>query len=398
MKILSKNKIIVSALALCIGASLAGSVSGTIAWYQYSTRANVSFIGKSGGFSGNLQMRFVGETDDDWRTRITWEEMNTYLGNQGYAEKVIPMTYGALDKDDALPANAYTQPLPGVAKMQSWKKADKKNYAQFKLELRYNERDGVEEGNPAVDDKNVEKDVFLSKLLIQQDADNGQKGDISDAVRVHISASSGNSAKNRLISKQGKEMATSGKLDMDGDGDNDQAYQDENDEFGFNYVRDNSGSIIYDNSSNPTRVDLTDVVYGEDENGEVGKVQKSYKAEATDAVEGVKYTSEEIAAAQEGDPAHGKTVNDWKTEPVYPAIVYSKNNELFNDSSTVYAPDPGRAIGKTVASESNYLQVTVTIWVEGWQKFDNAETAIWKAKYIDAKFNVGIQFAVQDKI
>ena len=32
MKILNKNKIIVSALALAIGGSLAGSVSGTIAW------------------------------------------------------------------------------------------------------------------------------------------------------------------------------------------------------------------------------------------------------------------------------------------------------------------------------------------------------------------------------
>ena len=36
----------------------------------------------------------------------------------------------------------------------------------------------------------------------------------------------------------------------------------------------------------------------------------------TEAVEGVHYTQEEIDAAQEGDDAYGKTVDDWKVEPV----------------------------------------------------------------------------------
>ena len=72
---LNKNKIIVSALALAIAGSLVGSVGGTIAWYQYSTRANVSFLGQASGVSGNLQMRFAGEDGTKWRTRITKEEM-----------------------------------------------------------------------------------------------------------------------------------------------------------------------------------------------------------------------------------------------------------------------------------------------------------------------------------
>ena len=78
---LNKNKIIVSALALAIGGSLAGSVGSTIAWYQYSTRANVSFLGQASGISGNLQMRFAGEGANAWRTRITKEEMaNNMVG------------------------------------------------------------------------------------------------------------------------------------------------------------------------------------------------------------------------------------------------------------------------------------------------------------------------------
>lgn len=391
MKILNKNKIIVSALALAIGASLAGSVSGTIAWYQYSTRANVSFIGQSGGFSGNLQMRFVSEAskenpDTYWRTRITWQEMNAELASHLAANetmKIVPMTFGALDKDQALPTDGYTQPRPGERDMTKWVKATNKNYAQFQLQLRYNERDGELENN--VDAKNVEKDVYLTKLLIQQDANNGQKGDLTDAIRVHVASSYGNQSKNRLISSLGKEVATKGVLDIDGDGHNDQTYP-ENDEFGFGY--DNQGN----------RNTLSDVIYGDDLDDSTEEIQRSYKATATDSVTGVKYTDEEIAEAQQANPDFDKTTDDWKVEPVYPGIVYSENNRLFNDSTKQYTPVPSKAIGTTVAGSDSYLTVTVTIWVEGWQKLDNSETAIWDTKYIDSSFNVGIQFAVQDEL
>ena len=396
MKILSKNKIIVSALALAIGASLAGSVSGTIAWYQYSTRANVSFIGQSGGFSGNLQMRFVDEADDDnaWRTRITWQEMNDNLLANGYAlqGKVVPMTFGRLAKDSALPNKAYTQPIPGVADMTKWGEAKKENYAQFKLQLRYNERDGQLDNN--VDAKNVAEYVYLTKLLIQEDANNGTKGDLSDAIRVHISTTDGSQTKNKLISNPGREMATKGTLDIDGDGLPDKGYL--NDEFGLDYVRDSNGSIIYDDSNNPTRIGLEDIIYGDDGDDSTDEVQTSYKANATDANSGTHYTQEEIDAAQLGDDAYGKTTSDWKIYPVDPALVYSENNKLYDESDKGSTPQSAKAIGTTLESESNYLTVTVTIWVEGWQPLEGS--AIWDAKYIKSSFNVGIQFAVQDKV
>ena len=43
---------------------------------------------------------------------------------------------------------------------------------------------------------------------------------------------------------------------------------------------------------------------------------KVVDVEAAPAVEGEHYTQEEIDAAQEGDEAYGKTVDDWKVEPV----------------------------------------------------------------------------------
>ena len=46
-----------------------------------------------------------------------------------------------------------------------------------------------------------------------------------------------------------------------------------------------------------------------------------------------------------------------------------------------------------------FLNVDVTIWVEGWQKFQAIEgeegySSIWNNKYIDAGFQVGFEFAV----
>ena len=433
MKLLNKNKIVVSALALAIGASLVGSVSGTIAWYQYSTRANVSFIGKSGGFSGNLQMRFVSEATNDnaWRTRITWQEMNNELAATGYATKIVPMTFGGMDKEAAISNDGYIQPRLGVASMSSWYSAAKVNYAQFQLQLRYNSRDGVEEGDPAVDAKNVAKAVYLSKLLIQQDGgDAAAKGDLSNAIRVHIKTSDGTTTSNKLISKLGKDVVTSSRLDIDGDGKLDQTYP-EGDEFGFGYTNSERNTLSYvrygDNGVQKSYAAVSDFADGtkwtQDELDAV--VTAAYDKTVEDVkTPGVKFEQAEIDSAQQGDEAYGKTVDDWKVEPVYftqaeidlaeeahgkttadwrvnptyPALVYTENNSnrLYNESDKASNPDVSKSIGTTLAGDAAYLTVTVTIWVEGWQPLDGS--AIWDTKYIDSSFNVGIQFAVQDEL
>ena len=440
---LNKNKIIVSALALGIAGSLVGSVGSTIAWYQYSTRANVSYIGQASGFSSNLQMRFAGENDDAWRTRITWQEMNTKLGNN---MNIVPMTFGALDKDGGLPEDGYVQPAPGVGNMAKWTKATNRNYAQFKLELRNVDRNG-----DAVQDS-IE-DVYISKLLIQEDASNAanNKHDLSDAIRVHISTSHKEERiineqpqlvdvvlKNKLISNKGETIATHGSLDIDGDNRPDRAYP-ENDEWGFSYTDDAYRIVTYGSGYQSSYVNDKDFTAGTkweaDELTAAATVAAAYGKTIDDwkvePVVGVHWTQEELDAAQEGDPAYGKTLDDWKVEPVvgvhwtqaeidlaeathgktvddfkvdpkHPAVVGSDGNKLtkldYDDDDDEQTPNLSKSIGKTTDGANGYLTVTVTIWVEGWQKFDNGATAIWDAvKYIDSKFNIGIQFAVQDR-
>ena len=379
----NKNKIVVSALALAIGTSLAGSIGSTIAWYQYSTRANVSFLGQASGISGNLQMRFANDDSagNTWRTRITYTEIENKLIAGGYLndKKVTPMTFGAMDKDDDIPMDSaatpaplgYVQPIFGVADMSKWAKASKKHYAQFELELRYNERDGVKEGNPEADEKNVAKDVYISKLLIQEDYTNeaAEKEDLSEAVRVHIHAyksdDEANTKQNRLISKNGGTTVTNGKLDLDGDGADDKAYSgtDDGAEFGFGQGT-TEGFITYGNGA-----------------------QVSYAA-----AEEVNNNHKYLDAAEEE-----------QTETTYPVLVKSDGNALTDLKYTGASGEVDKKIGSVVEGEEAYLRVKVTIWVEGWQKLSDYATptahykAIWNAaQYANSKFNVGIQFAVQD--
>ena len=57
MKTQNKKKIVVSALAIAMGAALAGSISGSVAWYQYSTKAAAQIAGTSAGTIGELEIQ-----------------------------------------------------------------------------------------------------------------------------------------------------------------------------------------------------------------------------------------------------------------------------------------------------------------------------------------------------
>ena len=69
MKTQNKKKIVVSALAIAMGAALAGSISGSVAWYQYSTKAAVQFTGTSIGTEGRLQVKLG--TSGEYKQYVT---------------------------------------------------------------------------------------------------------------------------------------------------------------------------------------------------------------------------------------------------------------------------------------------------------------------------------------
>ena len=404
------QKIVVPTLAICLGAALAGSVSGTVAWYQYSTRASVAYLGTTAGTAGNLKLRIKGT--NDWHNSLTKETIQGYLATNHIGDEIIPITAGNINEDAALNkigGNGADKDLPKFYKNPvrsfdetvpydggTWLKADKSMYVQIPLELAFIEYDGVKSANAEVDKEYLEKEVFISDLLIQEDyqntTGNNNYKDLSSAVRVHISSyrddddSEGhaNTAFDRLISKDGGSILTEGYLDLDGDNVLDTVT-----------VGNDAGAAYGFGANNQVKK----VVYGEG-------AQTAYKA------------------AKDGDANHKyqDLAGDDVDDPIYPAVVKSVGTSLVLDENDFEFTKEGaqsatsKSIGKTIGYdadaanfEQEYLNVVLTIWLEGWQPLVNAEddpatdnidesdiSPIWESSsFIGSMFDVGITFAVQ---
>lgn len=331
-----KKKIIVSALALAIGTGLAGSVTSTIAWYQYSTRTNAALVGVAGGVKGNLKMRIKkdGQADNEgWVTKILKEDMNAYLANKNSGTEIVPITSGNMAKDAALPDFFYCNPIYMHAQQSSWKQAIAKNYVSIPLEIKFVEEDS--EGT----EKNLAKDVYLSDLYLEKDSTSETAGDISSALRLHVASFSQLTPASKsfhLISKNGGTTATCGQLDLNGDGEDDVTYAQAGDKYGFT-----SGG------------ETTPVMYGG-----TSSSQTCYSATVEAPSEGI-------------------------------SPVLADLNNGVKDSS--------RLLGRTLTDEDagKYLEVDVTIWVEGWAKLPegNNAKAIWDiTEFGKSKFDVGFEF------
>ena len=339
-----KKKVIISALALAIGAGLAGSVTSTVAWYQYSTRTTAALIGASGGTSGNLQLRIRKanqDADDDWGSFISFDDMATYLSGttEKYGSNIVPITSGNLARNDAAPQYFYSNPIPGKGPYSSWQKAETENYIVIPLQLRYIDRSS---GSA----ENVAKAVYLSDLELNKRQ--GETNDLSSALRFHVSAYPSNDLSagaktNRLISKNGEQINTHGNLDVDGDGFNDKGYGEE-DKYGFKGT------------------DLETIMYGDN-----NSVQIAY------------------SSANTGN---------------YSMVAKSEEDSLNLIDSSLTNSIGSKSIGSTVAfddlNDEAYLNVDLTIWVEGWEPLDG--NPIWNEKYIGAKFQVGFEFAIDPEV
>lgn len=441
----AKKKIVVSALALIAGASLAGSISGTIAWYQYSTSVYGAYIGTAGGTSGNLQMRIKGSSE--WTSRLTYNDVDDYL--QPLNLNIQPITSGAMEKDGALPENFYANPRAGFGPYSKWIKASKQNYVQIPLELRYVERDGVldnigDDQNPElVDDKEIEKDVYLSDLVIKEDRRNGDKADLSSAIRFHVHSyetemeavlddngnpvldnnneptyeqkAVANSDVNHLVSKDGGTIMVQGKLDIDGDGKLDKGYAG-TDKYGFDDDNDPFELIYGKDFGNPTDQDPDPYRGSED------KKQTAYHARSGEfdvVTEGSETIYPAVVEANEDDLKLAKTSYEY-------SYIDDKGTADEADDETI-TESVSKSLGKTMAKDPSdklskdcYLNVVVTIWVEGWQELkvgeqprvdgngdpviddatgeqviDDVYSSIWNSDYINSQFDVGFQFAVE---
>ena len=377
------KKIIVSTLALAMGAALAGSVSGTVAWFQYSTRAQAAFIGTTAHCSEMLEIQATAvgadPAENGWKTELLASDIAT--ASNETSSLLTPITTGAMAKNDALPKVIttpdnpdtdeydpvygtdpafYSNPIYQHFEYNKWEKATAANYIQFDLHLRVRDVNGSS-------DLFLPKDVYLQNLSIVSLNDAGnvngnaedENSDLYKAIRVHFACAS----KNALFANDGVttsatdiETLVSDKLDL----------------------------------NNDKKLDTTEA-YSDWQTGE----EKFYGG-----AEGAKQ------------------------------VAYNVNEAgLFADDSDPTLPDAAHigtlgSLGATTASAN--VKITVTIWLEGWQQFGetkytaaeaaeyneahasepghvdvqegdvkNAANAIWDpATYIAKRFGVGMRFVV----
>ena len=326
------KKITVVSLSTVLGLGLVGSITGAVAWYQYSTRITSSIIGTSTGNGGTLQIRAEGS--ENWkRDLITNDVKGSFGGN------FQPITFGRVANNVALPANAYKQPKYGQEAMSSWEAAAAgTDFLQYTIELQALQLNGNAY-------ERVAEDVYLTDLTIK-DHTTGNP-DISKAVRVHLNVEQkvGENTTNKyyLVSLDGGDTNVFGKLDLNGDKQFDTVG-------GYEWTEGRARELIYGDY--------------------------------------------EMIANPDYDSENQES----------PAQIASGKQSALAASSLVASIDgnghitSGDAIAKTPAAAGDYTKITITIWNEGWQKFENETTlddAMWDpAKRNNAEFDVGFTFDV----
>lgn len=193
------RKLVVTALSLLIGASVAGSITSTVAWFQYVTRAQVAYTGTTSHCSKLL--RISADNGATWGNDINLNSLSTTQ------VKFSPITTGAQKKNEALPTTFYGQPNYRQGAYENWFTASTDSYAQFTILVKVNDVDGA--STPT----QLANDVYLTDVTIQ-DATTGGAADLSNALRVHVATSAN---KYFLFAKNDTSIAVGGQLDINND-------------------------------------------------------------------------------------------------------------------------------------------------------------------------------------
>ena len=328
---MKKNKVIIPLLATVAGLSIVGGIGGAVAWYQYNTRVNASFIGSSVAESGVLQIRNEGGE---------WGRDAYYKGDPTLVQNFSPVTFGytlpgeqkVIHANDPLPNNdttsagrtiAFAYPEAGKGDYSYWTQVTPgKEFVSYKIYLRALEVDTL----PSAEDQfnDASKEVFLSQVIL--DGNKKMTGgenptyneEIQKALRLHLSVKDGSTTKNFLISRGGDTVDLySNTLDLDADGKIDEV-----------------GGMAWEHDSTP-------VMYG-NENATCESYSISEIVASKDANGDFDFTpsAEEIAAGLD------------TTEKKH-------NKQLICTTHT-----------------DHDIEITVTVWLEGWSELQGKDSHV----------------------
>ena len=355
MKTNTFKKATIATMAIAMGAAIAGSVSGTVAWYQYSTRSTVAYQGAAAHCTESVQVRIRANNDTaecaKWKQDLLASDIASYLstaaddattqgaGRTVAGNKLTPVTSGELAAGQVA-ANLYKNPIYQYPNMADWGVASAtEDYIILPLEIRVLDVNGNTTA-PSYLAKNIYvSDVTLQARASHDDYDKTKFYDMSSALRVGVSAGTDASSLTDYATFATSASAVNvyGKLDLNNNGKLDR-------EAGYEW---------------DTR---EEVMYGVNTKTAVATANTQLASTATATTIGV--------------------AND-------------------SDASSI----KGKPIGATTAALT--LKVNLKIYLEGWTELSDKKAknssnedvdikSIWDiAKANGAEFNVGIRFSAE---
>ncbi len=202
MKKISPTKLLFGFLGLATFASLVGSVSGSLAWYAYSTRASLSYTGTSVERTAQLQIGVVSPAAISYAANemvedtsitdannnhyyfaplgsgVTTTILNKYLTANGYAsDYLIPVTSGSYDSGDSF--SLKKAPKEGTVDNKNNVPATDDLYANLQFVFRI-----PKNAYSNVTDYIADREIWLTHAVSKRST--SQDGDVFKAIRVYI--------------------------------------------------------------------------------------------------------------------------------------------------------------------------------------------------------------------
>ncbi len=373
MKINNK-KIIVSTLALAMGAALAGSISGSVAWYQYSTRATASLSGASAGSSRNLQIK-SNKAGAQWGWDVSADEIKGITGN--HANGDLKPIGAVIDANNDI-TSMTSHPL----RQYGFSAADRSDYLQFSLSFKSTKEGGALEAIP----------VYLETLDITF-----ANADLAEALRISVDDGTNNPV---LLSKTAVTTTTHGNLDLNGDGCPDRNILEGDDNIG---VAKDGETWKFVESEKPADGAVPANRF------EDKKCEHAASGTIGDTGAGATYASGTTfyyfgdAVATDGAPVANskvfdKKIIDYKSDTSGGSNQYT--TEAWAGKVATFSADgytaTGTALGSTTTDAENPLTLTFTIWIEGWAKIGSPTASnIWNSSLVGTAYSIQMRFQTE---
>lgn len=325
MKTKMTKKLVVSSLAVAMGAALVGSISGTVAWYQYSTRVTAQLSGTSAGTSRNLQIssnEAVVANSQEAREHSSWD-YNFKPASKEMAPSSVIFNDGVAVAQVAHPVYQY---------FNNWHAASENDVFAFDLYLQSLKEGNAREALP----------VYLTAFEIKDNAGADLTNIIAEALRIEIvpytyNGSAWTKGTSRLLSKTAGTTEIADYLNLN------------NRAGGTNLAMDTDGFTADDSEGDATKYKATvyakELAVGADGTGWFKNPDLAVAAPNPIEAAGTYYKA-------------GNSLDSYDT--VAASTIIANDADPYHFTNTTYP---------LVTTAADYaVKLSVRIWIEGWQK------------------------------